>query len=327
MFKNNLIVAIDKSDLNEAKNLCKELQDDVGCFKLGLEFFYSFGKDGINEIAKFGVPIFLDLKLHDIPNTVLKSTLALFNNLNGVNILTLHASGGIEMMKKTNQALLENLTHKPMLFGVTVLTSIGEVDLWEGKKVTFPFALGILRAINKLEKLHENVKIKNFIENRLTFMVKIANNTLNYWLNIYPQEQERINKANDLFKTNHLISHLNLNLECNYESESFYKSNHLSAGILNQVLQLSNLASQSNIEGIVCSGMEAKFVKNFFPKLQIITPGIRPQWYNTQDDQSRTLTPKEAIENGSNYLVIGRPITESINPKEAVKQTLLEINS
>ena len=325
--RDNLILAIDKSNLNEAKSLCLEVKDGVGFFKLGLEFFYAFGKEGINEIAKIGVPIFLDLKLHDIPNTVLKASLSLLKNLEGVQMLTLHASGGIEMLNKTNEALKQEFKQKPMLFGVTVLTSTGEFDPWNGKKVTFPFGLAILRAINKLEKLQVDENIKKFITTRISAMVEVANSTLNYWLHVYPQEQQRIDEVNKHFKENPLINHLGLKLECGYKDEGFFKQNFLSGGIVNQVVHLANISYKSGIEGVVCSPLEAKLIKTFFPELKIITPGIRPNWYEVKDDQTRTLTPKEAITQGADYLVIGRPITQSTNPKEALKRTLLEMQS
>lgn len=325
VLNNKLILAIDKNNLNEAKSLCLEVKDDIGCFKLGMEFFYSFGKEGINEIAKLGVPIFLDLKLHDIPNTVLKSSLSLLKDLKNINILTVHASGGIHMMQATNENLKTNLQNKPALFGVTVLTSTNETDHWEGKKVTFPFAMAILRAINKIEKLQNDKNIVEFIRTRIKNMVSVANYTLNYWTNIYQQEHDRIIEVNNQFNNNKLIKDLTLKLECACTKNDFYKKNILSGGILNQVLHLSNLSYQSGIEGVVCSAMEAKFVKTFFPKLQIITPGIRPKWYNKTDDQSRVLTPNQAINNGADYLVIGRPITEAYNPRDAIKKTLAEI--
>ena len=325
--KNHLILAVDKSNLKEAKSLCLEVKNDIGFFKLGLEFFYAFGKEGVNEIAKIGVPIFLDLKLHDIPNTVLKSSISLLKNLEGIAMLTLHASGGVEMLQKTNEALKQEFKQKPMIFGVTVLTSTGEFDPWNGKKVIFPFALGILRAINKLEKLQADENIKKFIITRISAMVEVANSTLNYWLHISPKEKERIDEVNKHFKENPLINHLNLQLECDYKDEGFFKKNFLSGGIVNQVVHLSNIAYKSGIEGVVCSPLEAKLIKTFFPEIKIITPGIRPKWYEVADDQSRTLTPKEAINQGADYLVIGRPITQNANPQEAIKRTLFEMQS
>ncbi len=318
MLKNRIILAIDKSNLNEAKELCLEVKDYAGFFKLGMEFFYSFGKEGIREIAKLGVPIFLDLKLHDIPNTVLKSSIALLKDLDGVEMFTLHASGGFNMMHSTNEALKKELTKKPMLLGVTVLTSTGEEAQ---EKSHFPFALGIIRALTRLKKLKPDFKTEDFMLSRIKSMVQTANGTLHYWINLYPEEERRIQEANLL------LQNLGLQLKLDAPSYEFYKHNLLTGGILNEVLHFVNLASKSGLEGIVCSPLETRLAKTFFPELKIITPGIRPNWYNTKDDQSRTVTPKEAIQNGADYLVIGRPITQSHNPKEAIQKTLEELNA
>ncbi len=318
MLKNRIILAIDKNNLNEAKQLCLEVKDYTGCFKLGMEFFYSFGKEGIREIVKLGVPIFLDLKLHDIPNTVLKSSIALLKDLQGIEMLTLHASGGANMMNATNEALKKELTKKPMLLGVTVLTSTSEVV---EKKSHFPFALGIMRAFNRLKKLKPDLRTEDFMLSRIKSMVQTANITLHYWVNLYPEEEKRIEEVNVL------MQNFGLQLKMNFPSEEFYKHNLLTGGILNEVLHLASISHQSGIEGVVCSPLETHLVKTFFPALKTITPGIRPSWYNSKDDQSRTLTPKEAIQNGADYLVIGRPITQNQNPKEAIKKTLEELNA
>jgi orotidine-5'-phosphate decarboxylase len=92
-----------------------------------------------------------------------------------------------------------------------------------------------------------------------------------------------------------------------------------------QVQALATLAEIAGCSYMVCSGKELELVKDI--KLQKIVPGIRPAWHNKADDQKRTMTPKEAISLGAEYLVIGRPITEAKNPVEAVKLTLEEIGA
>jgi orotidine 5'-phosphate decarboxylase subfamily 1 len=317
--KKHLILAIDKSNFAEAFELCNEVKNEVGFLKLGMEFFYSFGAEGVNKIAELGVPIFLDLKLHDIPNTVSKACISLLNSTKGVEILTLHASGGLKMMKDANESLLKSNLKKCMLFGVTVLTSTPEFDAWEGARVTFPFAMVVMRALNKLSKTEDKATC-NLILAKLKNMIDVANNTLIYWTKLYKAEEERVLEANKQ------LEKFNLKLECKIGNEKFFKQNLLSGGILNTVLHLTSLANEAGIEGIVCSPLEAKYVKTFFPSIKIITPGVRPLWYTETDDQARTLTPKEALNQGSDYLVIGRPITKSANPKEAIKKTLAELS-
>ncbi len=95
---------------------------------------------------------------------------------------------------------------------------------------------------------------------------------------------------------------------------------------IGEVLELANIAFDSGADGIVCSAMEVAFVREKFgEKPIIITPGIRPIWYETKDDQVRIATPKQAFADGSSIIVIGRPITQSENPVKAYEMVLEEV--
>jgi len=95
---------------------------------------------------------------------------------------------------------------------------------------------------------------------------------------------------------------------------------------IDEVLDLAKIAFDSGADGIVCSAMEVKFVREKFgEKPIIITPGIRPEWYETKDDQVRIATPKQAFADGSSIIVIGRPITQSQNPVKAYEMVLEEV--
>ena len=95
---------------------------------------------------------------------------------------------------------------------------------------------------------------------------------------------------------------------------------------IEEVLELANIAFDSGADGIVCSAMEVAFVREKFgEKPIIITPGIRPEWYSTKDDQVRIATPKQAFADGSSIIVIGRPITQSANPVKAYEMVLEEV--
>lgn len=119
----HLYVAIDTPDLESAKALVERVKRHVGGIKLGLEFFSANGKAGVREMARFGLPIFLDLKLHDIPNTVAKAVQALAPLEPA--ILTVHAAGGRAMMEDAKAAA--PLGTK--VVAVTVLTSLDSDDL------------------------------------------------------------------------------------------------------------------------------------------------------------------------------------------------------
>ncbi len=220
---NPIICALDTQDLNKAISLANGLRDKVGMVKLGLEFFAAHGPFGVREVAKCNIPIFLDLKLHDIPNTVARTIEAI--KILDVEMLTLHISGGTKMLK---EALSVVQGKKIKLIGVTVLTSMINEDLSE---------LGVAR-----------------------------------------------------------------------EAKS-------------QVILLAKLAKKIGLHGVVCSALEAQEVRQECGKdCKIITPGIRMN--STHNDQKRTATPKEAINSGADYIVIGRSITKSDNPASSAELIL-----
>ena len=122
-----IFVALDTTDVAEAVSLAEKLRDYVGGVKLGKEFFTANGPQGVAQVSELGMPVFLDLKWHDIPNTVAGAVRAsqplrpLFVNV--------HASGGAEMMGKAAEAAAEAGAKRPLVLGVTVLTSMSQEDL------------------------------------------------------------------------------------------------------------------------------------------------------------------------------------------------------
>src|SRR5436190_17997260 len=96
---NPICVALDTPDLDRARALAKALRPHVGYLKIGMEFFYAHGAKGYETVAAEGLPIFLDLKLHDIPNTVAEGTRSLMRLQPSPAIINLHASGGMAMMQ------------------------------------------------------------------------------------------------------------------------------------------------------------------------------------------------------------------------------------
>ena len=220
----NIIVAIDENSLTQAKRILKYLDKNKCMIKIGSVAFNSIGHKVISYTASKGFKIFLDLKLHDIPNTVKKSIQGLKSL--PISMLTIHTSGGKEMMMAAMEAVRKT---NIKVFGVTALTSLSDDDT------------------NKIYK-------------RTT--------------------SEQVNAMLDL-------------------------------------------AEEANIDGVVCSPHELKLVSKR-KKLLSITPGIRIR--NLCDDQKRFMTPKEAIDLGANYLVIGRPITASSDIKESLNEIYESIN-
>jgi len=122
-----LFCALDTHDSGHAESLADSLQGEVAGFKLGLEFFLACGVVGYQRIAAKGLPIFLDLKLHDIPATVAGALAALLPLKPA--FITLHASGGAAMLEAAAKTVAQAGANRPKLLAVTVLTSLGSADL------------------------------------------------------------------------------------------------------------------------------------------------------------------------------------------------------
>ena len=214
-----VIVALDFPDGRQAKDLVKRLRPGSCRLKVGKELFTREGPELVRYFTENGHDVFLDLKFHDIPNTVARACEAAADL--DVWMLNVHASGGSKMMAAARDALEKTGAKRPLLIAVTVLTSMGSEDLKE---------LGV---------------------------------------DADPEEQ---------------------------------------------VLRLAKLAQESGLDGVVCSPKEASLLRReLVGAFKLVTPGIRPQGAS-MDDQTRVLTPVDAIRNGSDYLVIGRPITKADNP-------------
>lgn len=233
--KDRIIFALDVEHFHEALHWVTLLKDRVGIFKVGKQLFTHSGPKVIDMICQKGQKVFLDLKYHDIPNTVAKAgeeatkhQVAMFN---------LHALGGVEMMRKTveaSRAISKSLNlARPIILAVTILTSMDEEGLKE---------VGI------------------------------------------------------------------------------------QGPLIDEVGRLSLLAQKSGVDGVVASPQEIGIIRQRCgERFLIVTPGIRHP-SDKKDDQKRTLTPREAIEAGADYLVIGRPIKEAKDPIEAVQKIVEDIS-
>jgi orotidine-5'-phosphate decarboxylase len=122
---NPIAVAIDESELSAAHRLVQKLAGQVGWLKLGMEFFFAQGRSGYEQLARLGLPVFLDLKLHDIPNSVASGLNSLMRLDPRPGIVNVHASGGRAMM----EAAADAVAGRAKLIAVTVLTSLEENDL------------------------------------------------------------------------------------------------------------------------------------------------------------------------------------------------------
>tara|TARA_Y100001960_G_scaffold140780_1_gene149032 strand:- start:1300 stop:2004 length:705 start_codon:yes stop_codon:yes gene_type:complete len=233
MIDQKVIVALDYDNQTDALAFVDRIDPNSCRLKVGKEMFTLFGPDFVKELHKRGFSVFLDLKFHDIPNTCSKAVRAAAEL--GVWMVNVHASGGERMMTASREIIEPYGKDRPLLIGVTVLTSMEQQDL-----------AGI-------------------------------------GLDVAPQEQ---------------------------------------------VVKLASLTKNSGLDGVVCSAQEASMLKQELGQsFKLVTPGIRPVGADV-GDQKRIMTPTKAIESGSDYLVIGRPITQAKNPAEvltSINNDLLQV--
>ena len=145
---NPICVALDTPDLGHAVSLAKALKPHVGWAKIGMEFFYAHGLAGYARVAETGLPVFLDLKLHDIPNTVASAMKSLMRIAPRPAIVNLHATGGLDMMK----AAAEAVAGQSKLIAVTILTSLSDDDIWAAGFETAKNTEAHARALAELAK-------------------------------------------------------------------------------------------------------------------------------------------------------------------------------
>lgn len=231
MTDSKIIVALDYADAKSAQSLVDRLDPSLCKLKVGKELFTAAGPTFVESLVNQEYDVFLDLKFHDIPNTVTKACQAAANL--GVWMLNVHASGGLPMMQAAQEGLDKSFGNQaPLLIAVTVLTSMDEPTL---------HALGIQRSLTE------------------------------------------------------------------------------------HVLALATLTKQAGLNGVVCSAQEAAMLKQALgSEFCLVTPGIRPA-DASKDDQTRIVTPKDALALGSHYLVIGRPITQSNDPIVALNTIINNI--
>ncbi|HAT8178483.1 TPA: orotidine-5'-phosphate decarboxylase [Legionella pneumophila] len=225
-----LIVALDFDNRNNALQLVDKLDPSHCALKVGSELFTLLGPQFVKELVRREFKVFLDLKFHDIPNTVAKACHSAAEL--GVWMINVHAIGGLKMLQAAKESLKSYGQNRPLLIAVTVLTSFEEGEL-------------------------ASVGISNSLPEQAT--------------------------------------------------------------------HLAMLAREAGLDGVVSSAHEVKIIKQKCGKNFItVTPGIRlPN--NLKDDQSRVMTPQQAIKEGSDFLVIGRPITQASNPVEVVSALLHDL--
>jgi len=223
--KSPIIVALDMES-KRALELAKKLNPQECKVKVGSQLFTADGPIIIDKLNELGFDIFLDLKFHDIPNTVKKAVEVAIKM--GVWMLNVHSLGGKEMLRAACE-VVEKASIKPLLVGVTVLTSLNDKSLKE---------VG-----------------------------------------------------------------LGLNTE-------------------DQVLLLAELCQTEGLNGVVCSANELSVLRKHLEEdFLLVTPGIRSSGQES-DDQKRISTASEAISNGADYIVIGREISNEIDPSEKIRQIL-----
>jgi orotidine-5'-phosphate decarboxylase len=233
--REKIIIALDVSDMKYAIEIVDKFNAYVDVFKVGLELFTAAGPKVVEEINRRDKKVFLDLKFHDISNTVIKA--AVNATKLGAYMFNVHASGGLDMMRRCKESVVdlclrENL-RRPKLLGVTVLTGLSQ------------------------EVLKDELGIQHSLRTH--------------------------------------------------------------------VKQLSKLSAEAGLDGVVASGHEVAMLRNHFgTNFLIVTPGIRTSW-SPPDDQKRTMTPRQAIQEGADYIVLGRAVMNQPDPFKALELITAEI--
>lgn len=231
-----IMVALDYPNADAAKELLQQLQGIPCYMKVGMQLFYAAGPAFVRELKDNGYKVFLDVKMHDIPNTV-KGGANSITKL-GVDMFNVHAGGGAAMMAAAGEgveaALAENPELKrPVVIAVTQLTSTNETVM------------------------NEEIGIPG--------------------------------------------------------------------NVADTVVRYAKLTKQAGLDGVVASPQEVSTIKAACGEdFQTITPGIRPTG-SAMGDQSRVMTPGQAFEQGTDYIVVGRPITAAPNPREAILSIIKEL--
>lgn len=226
-----IIVALDFPAGEDALSLARQLDPRACRLKVGKELFVAEGPRLVEALQALGFDVFLDLKFHDIPNTVASACRAAANL--GVWMVNVHALGGRDMLLAARDAIA-NVSHPPLLIGVTVLTSHGATTLDE---------IGL----------------------------------------VGPPDVA--------------------------------------------VARLAGLVAHCGLDGVVCSAREAADLRRAHGAgFRLVTPGIRPAG-SELGDQTRVMTPAQAVAAGSNYLVIGRPISRASDPAAALSAIQRELSA
>ena len=233
--KEKIILALDVEHFEEAQRIVMEFKDHVGMFKVGKQLFTHCGPKIVDFIKLKNSKVFLDLKYHDIPNTVSKAAVEAAKL--GVDMLNVHASGGLAMMKETKTALLNAVKkfrlQRPKIIGVTVLTSMDDAEF---------------------KRMGLNISVSQLTKN------------------------------------------------------------------------LALLAKEAGLDGVVAAGGDIEMIRELCGKeFVIVTPGVRLE--EKKDDQKRVITPKEALLKGATYIVLGRAIMDSENPKALLEKTCEDLKN
>jgi len=184
-YKDYIFCAIDFTEIEESKKFISRISDYVGGIKIGLEFFSKNGPDGVLEIKKMGLPIFLDVKLKDIPNTVKKSAKNLIELK--PDYLSIHLSGGLTMVKE-----VVSIKKDTKILGVSMLTSLDNNDL-----KSFGYSLRSLKYVENLAKIGEKAGVDGLVSSaqEVAYLKKKLNN--NELLYVTPGIRLPENSVND----------------------------------------------------------------------------------------------------------------------------------
>jgi orotidine-5'-phosphate decarboxylase len=294
-FKEKVIIALDYGDLDSAVSLLEKLKGEAYFYKVGFEFFTSCGLKSVELVKDCGCKVFLDLKYHDIPNTVYKAVKAAARL--GADIINVHASGGGNMMKAAKRGCdeisVETGRHIDII-AVTVLTSLSDSEVKQ-----------IFYGLDESPHGHSGVVSASRLTMHLAKSAKISGLD-----GVVCSGHESLQIKNILgndFKTVTPGIRMKANSDVYAGAGASEKTESLES--VKSIKSLESVKSIKSLESVNTLSVKTAALEG---KMRV-------------DDQKRIMTPSEAFNAGSDYIVVGRDITGAKNPADALKEIYEDI--
>src|SRR5690625_2213288 len=320
---NNMYVALDFPSWEKTETFISKHDIQGVPVKVGMELFYREGPDVIKRLKENQHPIFLDLKLHDIPTTVFRA----MRNIAEleIDLVNVHALGGMEMMKQAKAGLHAGAhsDHETKLIAVTILTSFDKKTM--NQELLLPGELAD-QAVHLAKRSEEHTSELQsyttlFRSNIAELEIDLVNVHALGGMEMMKQAKAGLHAG---AHSDHETKLIAVTILTSFDKKTMNQELLLPGELADQAVHLAKLAKQSEVDGVVCSVHEAEVIKAMCGQDFItVTPGIRLD-ASGRNDQKRVATPHYAREHHADRIVIGRSITQSEDPREAYERAIKE---